>query len=263
MRELIELANGAKQASYALAKAGSAKKDEALLKISELLRENTEEIIAQNEIDLQNAREKGIAPSMLDRLALTKERICAIADGVMQVRSLPDPVGEVISMWERPNGLKIGQKRVPLGVIGIIYEARPNVTVDAAALCLKASNTVILRGGSEAIHSNMALTKVMRDALAQVGLPQDCICLVEDTSRAVATQMMQLNGYIDVLIPRGGAGLIRSVVENATVPVIETGTGQLPRLCPQRVRHGYGAQYCSQREGEPPVGVQRGGKLSH
>ncbi len=225
MRELIELANGAKQASYALAKAGSAKKDEALLKISELLRENTEEIIAQNEIDLQNAREKGIAPSMLDRLALTKERIYAIADGVMQVRSLPDPVGEVISMWERPNGLKIGQKRVPLGVIGIIYEARPNVTVDAAALCLKSSNTVILRGGSEAIHSNMALTKVMRDALAQVGLPQDCICLVEDTSRAVATQLMQLNGYIDVLIPRGGAGLIRSVVENATVPVIETGTG--------------------------------------
>lgn len=225
MRELIELANGAKQAAYALAKAGSAKKDEALAKIAEMLRDNADEIIAQNEIDLHNAREKGIAPSMLDRLTLTRERIGAIADGVMQVRSLPDPIGEVISMWERPNGLKIGQKRVPLGVIGIIYEARPNVTVDAAALCLKSSNPVILRGGSEAIHSNMALANVMRDALAHVGLPQDCICLVEDTSRAVATQMMRLNGYIDVLIPRGGAGLIRSVVENATVPVIETGTG--------------------------------------
>lgn len=215
---------GAK-ASYTLAKAGSARKDDALAKISELLRARADEILAGNEIDLRNAREKGIAPSMIDRLTLTRERIDAIADGVMQVRSLPDPVGEVVRMWERPNGLKIGQKRVPLGVIGIIYEARPNVTVDAAALCLKSSNAVILRGGSEAIHSNTALAKVMREALAGVGLPEDCICFVEDTSRAVVTEMMKLNGYVDVLIPRGGAGLIRSVVENATVPVIETGTG--------------------------------------
>ncbi len=225
MRNLNELAAGARQASYILAKAGSARKDDALAKISELLRARADEILAGNEIDLRNAREKGIAPSMIDRLALTRERIDAIADGVMQVRSLPDPVGEVVRMWERPNGLKIGQKRVPLGVIGIIYEARPNVTVDAAALCLKSSNTVILRGGSEAIHSNTALAKVMREALACVGLPEDCICFVKDTSRAVATEMMKLNGFIDVLIPRGGAGLIRSVVENATVPVIETGTG--------------------------------------
>ncbi len=225
MRNLNELAAGARQASYILAKAGSARKDDALAKISEFLRERADEILAGNEIDLRNAREKGIAPSMIDRLALTRERIDAIADGVMQVRSLPDPVGEVVRMWERPNGLKIGQKRVPLGVIGIIYEARPNVTVDAAALCLKSSNTVILRGGSEAIHSNTALAKVMREALACVGLPEDCICFVEDTSRTVATEMMKLNGFIDVLIPRGGAGLIRSVVENATVPVIETGTG--------------------------------------
>ena len=225
MRNLNELAAGARQASYILAKAGSARKDDALAKISELLRARADEILAGNEIDLRNAREKGIAPSMIDRLALTRERIDAIADGVMQVRSLPDPVGEVVRMWERPNGLKIGQKRVPLGVIGIIYEARPNVTVDAAALCLKSSNTVILRGGSEAIHSNTALAKVMREALACVGLPEDCICFVKDTSRAVATEMMKLNGFIDVLIPRGGAGLIRSVVMNATVPVIETGTG--------------------------------------
>ncbi len=225
MRNLTQLAAGAQKASYILAKAGSARKDDALAKISEVLRARADEILAGNEIDLRNAREKGIAPSMIDRLTLTRERIDAIADGVMQVRSLPDPVGEVISMWERPNGLKIGQKRVPLGVIGIIYEARPNVTVDAAALCLKSSNAVILRGGSEAIHSNTALAKVMREALAGVGLPEDCICFVEDTSRAVATEMMKLNGYVDVLIPRGGAGLIRSVVENATVPVIETGTG--------------------------------------
>lgn len=225
MRNLTRLAAGAQKASYTLAKAGSARKDDALAKISELLRARADEILAGNEIDLRNAREKGIAPSMIDRLTLTRERIDAIADGVMQVRSLPDPVGEVIRMWERPNGLKIGQKRVPLGVIGIIYEARPNVTVDAAALCLKSSNAVILRGGSEAIHSNTALAKVMREALAGVGLPEDCICFVEDTSRAVATEMMKLNGYVDVLIPRGGAGLIRSVVENATVPVIETGTG--------------------------------------
>lgn len=225
MRDLIQMAEDAKKASYILGRAGSAKKDEALANIERALRDNAEKIIAQNEIDLQNALEKGISASMLDRLTLTHERIYAIADGVAQVRSLSDPVGEVLGMHKRPNGLVIGKKRVPLGVIGIIYEARPNVTVDAAALCLKSSNAVILRGGSEAVNSNSVLAEVMRTAIAETGLPEDCICFVNDTSRETAARMMRLNGYVDVLIPRGGAGLIKAVVQNATVPVIETGTG--------------------------------------
>jgi len=181
--------------------------------------------------------EKGTSKSMLDRLALTEERIEGMSNGLRQVVALPDPIGEVLGMWTRPNGLQIGQKRVPLGVIGIIYEARPNVTSDAAALCLKSGNTVILRGGkeagnavilrggSEAINSNKAIVKVLREGLKSVGLPEDSIQLIEDTSREVATEMMKLNDYIDVLIPRGGAGLIQAVVKNSTVPVIETGTG--------------------------------------
>ncbi len=225
MRNLTDMASGAKKASYELAKASTAKKDEALYKICELLKQNADEIIKANETDLKNAREKGISAAMLDRLSLTRERIYGIADGVSKVCMLDDPIGEVVEMKKRPNGLIIGKKRVPLGLIGIIYEARPNVTVDAAALCLKSSNAVILRGGSEAINSNMALVKIMRKALSETGLCQDCICLIEDTSRETATEMMRLNGYIDVLIPRGGAGLISTVVKNATVPVIETGTG--------------------------------------
>ncbi len=225
MQQLIQIAQKAKKASYSLLKASSTKKDEALLKISELLIENSDKIIEQNEIDLHNAREKGTSPAMLDRLMLSRERIEAIADGVMKVRSLSDPIGEVLGMQKRPNGLLIGKKRVPLGVIGIIYEARPNVTVDAAVLCLKSSNTTILRGGSEAINTNKILATIMRSALSEVGLCEDCISLLEDTSRESAKNMMTLNDYIDVLIPRGGAGLIRTVVENATVPVIQTGTG--------------------------------------
>lgn len=225
MRGLQELASGAKQASYRLANASMTQKNDALTAISVALKSHTTEILEENLKDLDSAKQRGISQAMLDRLTLSEERIVAIAEGVEQVRELPDPVGEVISMWKRPNGLSIGQKRVPLGVIGIIYEARPNVTVDAAALCLKSSNAVILRGGSEAIHSNSALVRIMREAIASAGMCEDCICLVEDTSREVAKQMMGLNGYIDVLIPRGGKGLIKTVVENATVPVIETGTG--------------------------------------
>lgn len=225
MSRLTELAGAAKKASYELAKASTAKKDEALAKICELLKKDADEIMKANEADIKNAREKGISDAMLDRLSLSRERIYAIADGVSKVCMLDDPIGEVVEMKKRPNGLVIGKKRVPLGLIGIIYEARPNVTVDAAALCLKSSNAVILRGGSEAINSNMALVKIMRKALGEVGLCEDSICLVEDTSRETATELMRLNGYIDVLIPRGGAGLISSVVKNATVPVIETGTG--------------------------------------
>lgn len=225
MNNLMQMAQKAKEASYSLAKADSETKNAALLKICELLKEDSDKIIKANEIDLKNAREKGICASMLDRLTLSAERIESICEGVMQLRSLNDPIGEVLGMQKRPNGLVIGKKRVPLGLIGIIYEARPNVTVDAAALCLKSSNAVILRGGSEAINSNKALTDIMRKALSVTGLDENCICLVEDTDRETAKQLMTLNDYIDVLIPRGGAGLIRTVVENATVPVIETGTG--------------------------------------
>ena len=225
MESLIQMAKKAKKASYELAAADSAKKNEALSSIADELVKNADYIISQNETDLKNAREKGISDAMLDRLTLNRERIEAIAEGVLQVRSLADPIGEVLGMQKRPNGLVIGKKRVPLGVIGIIYEARPNVTVDAAVLCLKSSNAAVLRGGSEAINSNKALASIMRSALSRCGIDENCICLVEDTSRETATQMMKLNGYIDVLIPRGGAGLIRSVVQNATVPVIETGTG--------------------------------------
>ena len=182
-------------------------------------------IIEANKIDLQEAVNRGTAKTMLDRLALDKDRVQGMANGLRQVASLPDPVGEVVSMWTRPNGLQIGQKRVAMGVIGIIYEARPNVTSDAAGLCFKAGSAVILRGGKEAIYSNKAIVKVLIEALKSVNLPENSIQLIEDTSREVATEMMRLNEYIDVLIPRGGAGLIKAVVNNATVPVIETGTG--------------------------------------
>lgn len=225
MRELIDLAEGARRAAFELANASMQRKNDALTGIAAALRERTAEILAANQKDLDGAVQRGISQAMMDRLTLSEQRIDAIAEGVVQVRDLPDPVGEVVSMWKRPNGLTIGQQRVPLGVIGIIYEARPNVTVDAAVLCLKSSNAVILRGGSEAIHSNTALVRIMREAIEGAGLCADCICLVEDTSREVAKQMMGLNGYIDVLIPRGGRGLIKTVVESATVPVIETGTG--------------------------------------
>ncbi|MGL5415592.1 MAG: glutamate-5-semialdehyde dehydrogenase [Clostridium sp.] len=225
MSMLENLGEKAKEASYILANLSTTEKNEALLKMASKLEENTDFIIKENKKDLDKAREKGTSEPMLDRLALNKDRINGMANGLRQVVSLPDPVGEVISMWNRPNGLQIGQKRVPMGVIGIIYEARPNVTCDAAGLCLKTGNAVILRGGSEAINSNIAIVKVLREASKETGIPEDSVQLVEDTSREVATEMMKLNEYINVLIPRGGAGLIKAVVKNATVPVIETGTG--------------------------------------
>ena len=189
------------------------------------LKERESAILAENQKDLAAARESGMKASLLDRLALSPQRIDGIVEGVRQVAALPDPIGCVTRMEKRPNGLVIGKRRVPLGVIGIIYEARPNVTVDAAALCLKSGNAVILRGGKEAFRSNKAFVAVMRDALEAAGLPRDCVALVEDTSRTSAQELMGLTGYLDVLIPRGGAGLIRTVVENARVPVIETGVG--------------------------------------
>lgn len=225
MSELIIKGQKAKEASYVLMNATTTEKNNALLKMAEILLKNSEEILEANKKDLEKAIEKGTPKAMLDRLALDESRINSMADGLKDVVSLPDPIGEVTGMWKRPNGLQIGKQRVPLGVIGIIYEARPNVTCDAAGLCLKSGNVVILRGGKEAINSNIAIVKALREGVKEAGLLEDVIQLVENTDREVATEMMRLNQYIDVLIPRGGAGLIQSVVQNATVPVIETGTG--------------------------------------
>jgi len=225
MSELIIKGQKAKEASYVLMNATTTEKNNALLKMAEILLKNSEEILEANKKDLEKAIAKGTPKAMLDRLALDESRINGMADGLKDVVSLPDPIGEVTGMWKRPNGLQIGKQRVPLGVIGIIYEARPNVTCDAAGLCLKSGNVVILRGGKEAINSNIAIVKALREGVKEAGLLEDVIQLVENTDREVATEMMRLNQYIDVLIPRGGAGLIQSVVKNATVPVIETGTG--------------------------------------
>lgn len=193
--------------------------------IAKALREHSDEIIKANEIDIENGKNAGLTESLLDRLRLTPERINGMAEGVEQVAALADPIGNVLEGRTLKNGLNIEKVRVPMGVIGIIFEARPNVTSDAAALCLKAGSAVILRGGKEAINSNLAVSEIMRNAVESVGFPKDCIALVKDTSRQSATELMQLSDYLDVLIPRGGAGLIRSVVENAKVPVIETGVG--------------------------------------
>ena len=214
----------AKEASRFLMTAGS-KKDDALLAIAKALREHSEEIIKANSIDIKNGEEAGLTVSLLDRLRLDEARIEGMAVGVEQVAALPDPVGRVLDGRTLKNGLKIQKVSVPMGVIGIIYEARPNVTSDAAALCLKAGNAVILRGGKEAINSNTAIMAVMREAVKNAGFPEDCVALVTDTTRQSATELMQLSEYLDVLIPRGGAGLIKSVVNNSKVPVIETGVG--------------------------------------
>lgn len=225
MSELQLKGKQAKDASYFLGNVTSEQKQHALYKMAAALLNQQEAILKANELDIEKAVQKGTSKAMLDRLSLNKERIHGMADGVRQVAALADPVGEVLSMAKRPNGLQIGQQRVPIGVIGIIYEARPNVTCDAAGLCLKAGNAVILRGGSEAFYSNQAIVSVLSQAAASAGLPEHSVQLIEDTSRETALELMKLNEYIDVLIPRGGAGLIEAVVKNATVPVIETGTG--------------------------------------
>lgn len=224
MTQLEIMGAKAKEASRFLMTAGS-KKDEALNAIAKALRENADKIIKANDIDIENGEKAGLTKSLLDRLQLTEERINGMADGVSEVASLADPVGRVLDGRTLKNGLQIEKVTVPMGVIGIIFEARPNVTSDAAALCLKAGSAVILRGGKEAINSNKAIAEIMRDAIEGAGLPRDCVSLVEDTTRQSATELMQLSDYLDVLIPRGGAGLIKSVVENAKVPVIETGVG--------------------------------------
>lgn len=224
MTVIEQMGAKAKEAARVLSVAGS-KKDLALNSIADALIEHKDEIIKANNIDIEYGKEIGLTPSLIDRLTLGEDRIKGMADGVRKVSSLPDPIGNVISGNTLPNSLTVTRVKVPLGVIGIIFEARPNVTADAASLCLKAGNAVILRGGKEAINSNKAIAKIMRDAVEKVGLPKDSIQLIEDTTRQSSTELMQLSDYLDVLIPRGGAGLIKAVVENSKVPVIETGVG--------------------------------------
>ena len=225
MNYLEELGQRAKEASRVLGRLSQPEKNKGLLAAAKALKENAELLLTANEQDIVRARENHMKESLVDRLKLTEARINAMAEGLEQIVSLEDPIGEVISMKQRPNGLMIGEKRVPLGVVGIIYESRPNVTADAFGLCFKTGNSVILRGGSDALCSNQAIVKVLQEALEGSGLPKDSILLIEDTSRETVKEFMRLNQYVDVLIPRGGAGLIKSVVENSTIPVIETGTG--------------------------------------
>lgn len=223
--DLIRLGENARRAAGALMVAAAPAKNAALEAIAHTLEENAAEIFAANAEDIAAGKAAGIAPNLLDRMLLDEKRLAGIVEGVRQVAALKDPIGEVLHAETLPNGLIVSQMRVPLGVVGMIYEARPNVTVDAAVLCLKSGNAVILRGSKDILRSNICLVKLMRQALTEAGLDPDCIALVEDPSRETATAFMKLSGYLDVLIPRGGAGLIRSTVENATVPVIETGTG--------------------------------------
>ncbi len=225
MTALQQQGQAAKDAAYVLSTAGTARKNAALAAIADTLAQHQSQWLEANAQDVAAAKEAGIRPAMLDRLTLTPERISGIVEGVRQVAALPDPIGRVDKMETRPNGLIIGRRRVPLGVIAIIFEARPNVTVDAAALCLKSGNACILRGGKEAIRSNRCAAELMRQALRTAGLPEDCISLVQDTSHETARELMHLNDFVDVLIPRGGAGLIRAVAKEASVPVIRTGEG--------------------------------------
>lgn len=222
---ITEIGKKAKKMTGMIGILGSEKKNEGLKSAASALLEGTAEILAANDRDVEKAVKSGMNAGLIDRLKLTSERIEAMADGLLSVAVLEDPVGEVLSMKQRPNGLVIGQKRVPLGVVGIIYEARPNVTADAFGLCFKSGNAVILKGGSDALESNIAIVKWLRAGLSAAGLPEDSIQLITDTDREVTRQFMCLREYVDVLIPRGGAGLIKAVVDNSTIPVIETGTG--------------------------------------
>jgi glutamate-5-semialdehyde dehydrogenase len=241
MSDLRVQAAAAREAALLMQAVPTTQKNDALVQAAMLLREKSGEILAANLLDLKSAREKGMSQAFIERLTLTEQRIEDMAAGLIDVAFLPDPVGEKLEKWTRPSGLSIEKVRVPIGVIAIIYESRPNVTVDAAALCLKSGNAVILRGGSDAIESNSSLCEILREAAKLAGLPEGAVSLVSDTSREAASELMKLNGLIDVLIPRGGKGLIRSVVQNATVPVIQTGEG---------VCHVY-----VDRDGDPQMGV--------
>lgn len=225
MTALQETGQKAVQAKYEVQKLSEKEKNRALLTIAESLVAETDRILAANEKDLARAEEKGMKAGLIDRLRLTEERIKGMAEGIEKVTQLPDPVGELLETIHRPNGLVIEKRRVPLGVVGIIYESRPNVTADAFSLCFKSGNAVILKGGSDALYSNKAIVSVIREGLEKSGVTEDAISFIDATDRAVSMEFMKMKEYVDVLIPRGGAGLIRSVVENSTIPVIETGTG--------------------------------------
>lgn len=226
MESYMEMLAGlAKKASIDAAKLGTEAKNRGLLAVADELLAQQEAILEENKKDVEAAQAKGTKQSLIDRLALSEKRIADMAEGLRQIAALDDPIGEVLYMKTRPNGLRIGQKRVPLGVVGIIYESRPNVTADAFGLCFKTGNASILRGGSDAIHSNQAIVEALQTSLEEEGLPKSALTLIGDTSRETTQAFMKMNRYVDVLIPRGGAGLIRTVVENSTIPVIETGTG--------------------------------------
>ena len=223
--DLNVIGKKAKAAQAQLAKLNSTDKNNVLLKCADALENNVDALIAANSIDMENGKKNGMSQGLLDRLLITPDRIASMAEGLRQLSALPDPIGEVLGMKKRPNGLVIGQKRVPLGVVGIIYEARPNVTADAFGLCFKTGNAVILKGGSDALNSIRAIVDCLRSTIKTCDVPENAVQLVDDTSRETTKELMRLKEYLDVLIPRGGAGLIRTVVENSTVPVIETGTG--------------------------------------
>ncbi len=223
--ELLELCKQAKNAAARIGILDTKQKNELLYRAAAGLEKETDFLLRENERDMENGRKNHMPEALLDRLLLSAERIAQMAEGLREVADLDDPIGEVLSMKKRPNGLMIGKKRVPLGVVGIIYEARPNVTADAFGLCFKTGNAVILKGGSDAIFSNIAIVSVLRNALKEAHLPEDAVALIEDTGRETTAQFMKMNEYVDVLIPRGGAGLIQAVVNQSTIPVIETGTG--------------------------------------
>jgi len=225
MTQLKLIGKNSQKAKYELSKLKSNEKNNILNKVADELVKNTNTIIKENKLDIIKAKQSGVKESLIDRLLLTEDRIISMAEGLNKISRLMDPVGEVLYMKEMGNGLKIGKKRVPMGVIGIIYESRPNVTIDAFGLCFKTNNAVILRGGSDAINSNKILVEIVQNTLEEYNLPKEIIQIIKDTDRKTALEMMKMNEYLDLLIPRGGAGLIKSVVENSTVPVIETGTG--------------------------------------
>lgn len=223
--KLLKIGQAAKMASSELSSLGSSEKNACLSAVAASLIRDEAKLLAANEKDVAAAEEKGVKAALIDRLTLTKERIAAMAEGLLKLTSLKDPVGETVDGVKRPNGLEIYRRRVPLGVVGIIYESRPNVTADAFGLCFKSGNAVVLKGGSDAINSNKAIVELIRETLEKIGVNKDCVQLIESSDREVTRQFMRMNDYVDVLIPRGGAGLIKTVVENSTVPVIETGTG--------------------------------------
>ena len=251
MTDLLTIAAAAKAAARRLAVLSTADKNAALEAMAAELLARQEAILAANREDLEAARQGGMAPAMLDRLALSPARLAGIADAIRALIALPDPIGETYEMQTRPNGLQVGKRRVPLGVVGVIYESRPNVTVDVAAICLKTGSACVLRGGSESLRSNVALVEAMLAALRATGVPEGAIGFVDSPDRAVVGQMLRLNGYIDVVIPRGGAGLIKFVVENATLPVIETGAGVCHTYVDRSADLAKAVAHRLQRQGPP------------